>query len=331
MGIKATIIIPVYNGEATIRRAVDSALHQDTKESYEILLIDDGSKDKSGEILDSYEKGHDRVFVIHQKNQGITRTRENGIKAARGEFIYWIDADDYASPALLSKTLPLLEEGKDIVVFGTHYFYENGEPDREAVRDSSKTADDWRKDTLNASLSTLWTFATRRDYWVGEKSPSQVARSAADGYMTIRLFDKAKKIVAIPDVLYFQLKDSPFSISHTFTGKRYLGNAFLWHYRLQISEKSYHENINHCSARAFSGYVKAFCMDTIKHDLTEEDKRNIKDALRKLKKYPISGRLRDKFLCWAILNDHIWFCRKYAVKKNKKTETMNLKMESDKK
>lgn len=73
---KATIIIPAYNAETTIHRAVDSAVNQTTKEPYEILLMDDGSTDSTSHILDDYAKLHKNIRTIHQKNQGITRTRE---------------------------------------------------------------------------------------------------------------------------------------------------------------------------------------------------------------------------------------------------------------
>ena len=109
MLIKASIIIPVYNAQNTIRRAIDSAVNQTTDEPYEVILINDGSKDGSAAILDAYASRYAYVRVIHQANQGITRTRENGIRAARGEYVFWVDADDYADKHLLAKTLPLME------------------------------------------------------------------------------------------------------------------------------------------------------------------------------------------------------------------------------
>ena len=96
MLVKASIIIPVYNAQNTIRRAIDSAVNQTTDEPYEVILINDGSKDGSAAILDAYASRYAYVRVVHQVNQGITRTRENGIRAARGEYIFCVDADDYA-------------------------------------------------------------------------------------------------------------------------------------------------------------------------------------------------------------------------------------------
>ena len=206
---------------------VDSAVNQTMDALYEVILIDDGSRDRSAEILDEYVDQYTYVRVIHQANQGITRTRENGIRAARGEYIFWVDADDYADKHLPAKTLPLLESGADVVIYGTQCFCENGgRADNRIWKNISDVAY-WKQQALNAKLSTIWTYGTRRAFWEGETSPSEVARSAADGYMTIRIFDKARVFRVIPDILYYHLVDSPFSICHTFNGKRYLGNAFF--------------------------------------------------------------------------------------------------------
>lgn len=324
--VKASIIIPVYNAENTVRRAIDSAVNQTTDKPYEVILIDDGSRDRSAEILDEYADRYAYVRVIHQENQGITRTRENGIRISQGEFIFWVDSDDYADKQLLEKTLPILEKGVDVVLYGTQYFYENGGRAENRIRKDISDAAYWKQQALNANLSTIWTYGTRRAFWEGETAPSEVARSAADGYMTIRIFDKAQVFRVLPDVLYYHLVDSPFSIRHTFNGKRYLGNAFLWYYRLKCSETQYPENVESCAARAMSGYTKAYAMDTVIHDLTEEDRQNILKTLRDLKKYSISGRIRDKLLCWAVLHNHLWLCRMYAHHKNSKTKKMNKKM-----
>lgn len=326
MVVKASIIIPVYNAEDTVRRAIDSAVNQTTDEPYEVILIDDGSKDESAAILDEYADRYAYVRVIHQDNQGITRTRENGIKISQGEFVFWVDSDDYADAHLLEKTLPLLESGADVVIYGTQYFCEKSGKADNRIRKNISDATYWKQQALNANLSTIWTYGTRRRFWEGESAPSEVARSAADGYMTIRIFGKAESFHVLPDILYYHLVDSPFSIRHTFNGKRYLGNAFLWYYRLKCSEKQYPENTEACAARAMSGYIKAYAMDTVTHDLTEEDRQNIIKALQDLKRYSISGRIRDKLLGWAILHNQLWLCRIYAQHKNSKTQQMNKKM-----
>lgn len=93
---KISVIVPVYNAEACLRKCVDSILSQ-TFSNLELLLIDDGSKDKSGEICDEYARLDNRVHVFHKENGGVSSARNLGIEEARGEWISFVDSDDYVS------------------------------------------------------------------------------------------------------------------------------------------------------------------------------------------------------------------------------------------
>lgn len=92
--VKVSVIIPVYNTEKYLCECLDSVLSQSLKE-IEIICIDDGSIDKSNEILHSYQVRDDRLRIIEQKNQGAASARNAGIKIACGEFIGFMDSDDY--------------------------------------------------------------------------------------------------------------------------------------------------------------------------------------------------------------------------------------------
>ncbi len=112
-----SVIIPVYNVEKYLRECVDSVLSQ-TYKSYEIILVDDGSTDGSGEICDEYAEKHSNVSVIHKANSGPSATRNVGIKLAKGEYIYFLDSDDYIVPAAFEKLVHIAEnENADIVFF----------------------------------------------------------------------------------------------------------------------------------------------------------------------------------------------------------------------
>lgn len=91
---KISVIVPVYNVEKYLRRCVDSILAQ-TFTDFELLLIDDGSKDKSGEICDEYEKTDNRVKVFHKENGGVSSARNLGLDNAKGEWIAFVDSDDW--------------------------------------------------------------------------------------------------------------------------------------------------------------------------------------------------------------------------------------------
>lgn len=94
MNPKISIIVPVYNVEQYIHKCVDSILNQ-TFENFELILVDDGSTDNCGRICDEYATKDDRIVVIHKKNGGQASARNKGIDAAKGEYIGFVDSDDW--------------------------------------------------------------------------------------------------------------------------------------------------------------------------------------------------------------------------------------------
>lgn len=95
--IKISIIVPIYNTEDYLRECIDSLINQTLKD-IEIILIDDGSTDSSGKICDEYAKKNKNMTVIHQSNAGQSVARNNGVKIAKGEYIQYVDSDDYIVP-----------------------------------------------------------------------------------------------------------------------------------------------------------------------------------------------------------------------------------------
>ena len=93
MNPSISIIVPVYNSEKTLNRCVDSILSQ-TFQDWELLLIDDGSTDRSGKLCDEYALKDQRIKVFHKKNGGVSSARNIGLDHAKGEWITFIDSDD---------------------------------------------------------------------------------------------------------------------------------------------------------------------------------------------------------------------------------------------
>ena len=92
-----SMIVPVYNSEKTLSRCIDSILNQ-TYRDFELILLNDGSTDTSGEICDAYAKRDSRVRVVHKENTGVSDTRNRGIDLARGEYLQFLDSDDWITP-----------------------------------------------------------------------------------------------------------------------------------------------------------------------------------------------------------------------------------------
>ena len=108
-----SIIVPVYNAEKVLHYCVDSLLSQ-TYRDFEIILVDDGSTDCSGTVCDNYADKDPRIRVIHQQNGGVSNARNNGIIEAKGEYICFVDSDDYVSSNYLSALIEVKDRYPNI-------------------------------------------------------------------------------------------------------------------------------------------------------------------------------------------------------------------------
>ncbi|MCQ9626450.1 glycosyltransferase [Cetobacterium somerae] len=122
---KISIIVPVYNVEKYLRRCIDSILMQTFRE-FELILINDGSLDKSGLICDEYLLKDERIKVIHKKNEGCSAARNDGLKISRAEYISFVDSDDWVETTLYEEMYFLMEKEKsDIVESGFFKYKDN--------------------------------------------------------------------------------------------------------------------------------------------------------------------------------------------------------------
>lgn len=106
---KISIIVPIYNVEKYIRKCIDSILQQEYK-NIEVILVDDGSLDNSGKIIDEYKKNDDRILVIHKENGGVSSARNAGINAASGKYLCFVDGDDYVKKDYVSYLYELISK-----------------------------------------------------------------------------------------------------------------------------------------------------------------------------------------------------------------------------
>lgn len=122
--IKYSIIIPVYGCEKYLEPCVKSVIKQKGNHSYEIILVDDGSKDSSGEIADQLAQQYEQVKTVHKKNGGAASARNRGIKEAKGKYIIFIDGDDTVDENLLDIVNKELETNEHaMVIFGMSFDY----------------------------------------------------------------------------------------------------------------------------------------------------------------------------------------------------------------
>lgn len=123
---KVSVIIPVYNTEKYLPECIDSVLHQ-TLDNIEIILIDDGSTDNSGKIVDEYADRYPEVIALHQENQKQGAARNYGLSVAKGEYIAYIDSDDYLTQEALQKLYELASRRRlDVISYDAQPFLEEG-------------------------------------------------------------------------------------------------------------------------------------------------------------------------------------------------------------
>ena len=125
MNSTVSIIIPIYNVEKYLRECVNSVLNQ-TYAEIEAILVDDGSTDDSGRICDEFASKDSRVKVIHKENGGLSDARNAGMNLAQGDYLYFLDSDDYIRLDAIKRSLEVIEsDNADIVCFDAETIYED--------------------------------------------------------------------------------------------------------------------------------------------------------------------------------------------------------------
>ena len=136
--MQLSIIVPIYNVEACLSRCLDSVLAQ-TFQDFELILVDDGSPDRCGEIIDEYAEKEIRIVVIHQKNKGVSAARNAGLRVARGKYVGFVDPDDYIVPNYYEDLISEVEKNNaQLGIVGAQLWQ----------KDKMPTASDYKTDVL---------------------------------------------------------------------------------------------------------------------------------------------------------------------------------------
>ena len=120
--MRFSVIIPLYNKASYVAKAIESVLSQ-TFVDFELIVVDDGSRDDSFSIAAQAVEGHDNCRIIRQENTGVSTARNNGVACSRGEFICFLDADDWWVPTFLERMDWLIRTYPEAGIYGTNYYY----------------------------------------------------------------------------------------------------------------------------------------------------------------------------------------------------------------
>ena len=242
-----SIIIPIYNEKDYIFRCIDSVLSQDF-EDYEVILIDDGSTDGCSIICDEYAKKDYRIHVIHTKNNGLVSARNTGIKQAQGEYILYVDGDDWVSKNLLeiiSNQISSSPEKPDIIVFGatsvyadrrenyvinaSEGFYNKARLEKEIIPSLiSDRSQQYIGDSI--ILPAPWNKAYKRNLLEKYHCYDEKIKVGEDTAFVFECLLNAQNIVICRNILYYYNKQNPNSILSKNDSKRFRNRLRLFKY-----------------------------------------------------------------------------------------------------
>lgn len=195
-----SVIVPVYNVEKELKRCVDSILKQTLKE-IEIILVNDGSQDRSPQICNDYLEIDPRVLVIHQENGGLSQARNVGLLKASGEYVLFVDSDDYISSDACEKLYEYSNDGEIDIVIGKSIRSENGNANQifqsndklnQIISGESFLKEQLKNGTMHMMVSTN---LFKRDFLIEHKLFFKKGILHEDEQWTPRVFLKANKVL----------------------------------------------------------------------------------------------------------------------------------------
>lgn len=236
-----TVVVPIYNVEKYLNECINSIIAQSYK-NLEIILVDDGSTDRCGVLCDEYQKRDMRIRVIHQENEGLSGARNSAIDIAKGEYITFVDSDDWISQDMLEKLYQrMVEIDADMVVSGIESFYENGM--KKSNNHNNKVFTYTKEEAFDCFLFNDYLTPCvcgklyKTSLWNGIRHPK--GKLFEDQFTTYKIIDRCSKVVFLTTPLYHYRKRSD-SIGHSAFGEKtyHLYEAINEEYKFIINKYS---------------------------------------------------------------------------------------------
>lgn len=216
--IKISVIVPIYNVEQYLSQCLDSIINQ-TYTNLEIILINDGSTDNSEKICNQYKLLDPRIIVIHKTNGGLSDARNTGIKIATGDYISFVDADDFIDKNMYTILFQKINTTNADIIWYNHYNYQSSnEISKSSIFVQEKQyllpKDNYKfqYDLLNKYhlIGYCWNKLYKKSIFNSILFPYN--RKCEDGFILISLLNKSENIICIPNFLYYY-RNTPNSLS----------------------------------------------------------------------------------------------------------------------
>lgn len=287
---KISILVPVYNAESKIEKCLNSLINQTDKDDIEIVIVNDGSTDNSGNVIEEYIKKHEKNNIIRyyaKENEGISKTRNFAIDKSNSEYVLFVDADDYIDEQTIEKLKPYIEENIDLIKFKLQRVDENNNilekvdgPVFEEITGEEAFTRMYSEDIL---IDSPCVYLMKKELFTKNNFKFQRTYHEDFGLIPFIIL-VAKTVVSIPDYLY-QYVQSSNSITRNEDYKKTIKkiNDVLAHYdnmiktiqNMSLKEKT-KENVK-------IYYTNAIILKL--EDLKDEDKDKYIEEIKERKMY----------------------------------------------
>lgn len=279
---KISIILPIYKVEKYLKKCIDSILAQTFKD-FELILVDDGSPDRCPEICDEYAKLDQRIRVIHKKNGGLSDARNAGLDIAQGDFVGFVDSDDYVSKQMLEVMYKNIVKYNADWVMGNYVrvdqndciIHDNNAYQIHAERCYSRDEFIEELVTEHGSFFVIaWSKLYKRDVFEHLRFPK--GKQHEDEFLIHHIVGRSEKIVCIKEVVYYYLQRSESIMNTNFNVNRMdYGEALIdrYHYTKNIKKKEWKDST-----------VKKLTYELEKWNLIAKDDLKVKNRYDNLRK-----------------------------------------------
>lgn len=311
MGDKISVIVPIYKVEEYLHRCVDSIINQ-IYTNLEIILVDDGSPDNCPAICDEYAEKDSRIRVIHKKNGGLSDARNAGLEIATGEYIGFVDSDDWIHKDMYNVLYNTIKKNNaDIVecgILSTYEYIDDKKIDNIQMQIYSKS------DSIGALITqeirqTVWNKLYKKT--VINSILFDVGKLHEDEFWTYKILDRSNKLIKIDKKMYYYFQRENSIMSNSYSIKR-LDALEARYKRYLFIEQKYPEYTKDAKLDLF--YI---CLFYLQKSLIFLDKIQYKIAEKTIKHYLINISIRElidlsyKDIIWILISKiSLRFCGK---------------------